>query len=67
MTLPKLLQRLPGGARSAGGTRSLPQLVAWLFIALVALFLTHPTAEQHSVFDGPLPLPAELEPLLPLQ
>jgi hypothetical protein len=38
---------------------------AWLFIVLVALFLTHPTAEQQSVFDGPLPLPAELEPLLP--
>jgi hypothetical protein len=39
--------------------------LAWLFIALVALFLTHPTAEQQSVFDGPLPLPADLEPLLP--
>lgn len=39
--------------------------VAWLFIVLVALFLTQPTAEQLSVFDGPLPLPAGLEPLLP--
>ncbi|WP_168710063.1 hypothetical protein [Massilia sp. Mn16-1_5] len=39
--------------------------VAWLFIILVALFLTQPTAQQHSVFEGPLPLPAELEPLLP--
>jgi hypothetical protein len=39
--------------------------VAWLFIALVALFLTHPAAEQQSVFEGPLPLPAGLEPLLP--
>jgi hypothetical protein len=39
--------------------------IAWIFIALVALFLTQPTAEQQSVFDGPLPLPAELEPLLP--
>ncbi|MFC5476946.1 hypothetical protein [Massilia suwonensis] len=39
--------------------------VAWLFIILVALFLTQPAVEQRSVFDGPLPLPAELEPLLP--
>ena len=39
--------------------------VAWFFIILVALFLTQPAAEQHSVFEGPLPLPAELEPLLP--
>jgi hypothetical protein len=38
---------------------------AWLFIALVALFLTHPSAEPPSAFEGPLPLPAELEPLLP--
>jgi hypothetical protein len=32
----------------------------WLFIALVALFLTHPDAEPRSHFDRPLPLPAEL-------
>lgn len=38
---------------------------AWFFIVLVALFLTQPAAEQRSVFDGPLPLPAEIEPLLP--
>ena len=30
--------------------------VAWIFIVLVAIFLT----EQHSLFDGPVPLPAEL-------
>jgi hypothetical protein len=39
--------------------------IAWIFIALVALFLTQPATEGASVFDGPLPLPAELEPLLP--
>jgi len=38
---------------------------AWFFIILVALFLTQPTAEQYSVFDGPVPLPADIEPLLP--
>jgi len=43
----------------------LRQAIAWAFIALVALFLTHPTAEQHSAFNEPLPLPAGLEPLLP--
>jgi len=43
----------------------LRQAIVWAFIALVALFFTHPTAEQQSAFDGPLPLPAGLEPLLP--
>jgi hypothetical protein len=43
----------------------LRQAIVWAFIALVALFFTHPTAEQQSVFDGPVPLPAGLEPLLP--
>jgi hypothetical protein len=33
---------------------------AWLFIVLVALFLTQPDAGPHSHFDRPLPLPAEL-------
>jgi hypothetical protein len=33
---------------------------AWLFIALVALFLTQPDDEPRSRFDRPLPLPAEL-------
>ena len=48
---------------------TLRQAIAWAFIALVALFfthpITHPAAAQGSVFDGPLALPAELEPLLP--
>lgn len=51
-------------------------VVVWAFIALVALLftqpltqplsqpltqpLTHPTGEPASVFDGPIPLPAEL-------
>lgn len=58
MKLPTLFYRIAGSAAFRGAA-------AWLFIALVALFLTHPTAEQQSVFEGPLPLPAELEPLLP--
>jgi hypothetical protein len=31
-----------------------------LFIALVALFFTSPVNERSSVYDKPLPLPAEL-------
>ena len=59
-----LLRRMLGAGGNPGAPSALRHLVAWAFIALVALFLTHP-AEQHSVFDGPLPLPAGLEPLLP--
>lgn len=36
------------------------QVIVWLFIAVVALFLTNPSGEPHSLFDAPLPLPAEL-------
>jgi len=39
----------------------LRSVVAWLFIGLVALFLTHPTGGPASVFSAPIPLPAELE------
>lgn len=46
------------------GPMRLGSAVAWLFIVVVAVFLTQPTAEQHSVFEEPLALPAELEPLL---
>ena len=36
------------------------QVIVWVFIALVAMFLTNPSGEPHSLFDKPLPLPAEL-------
>jgi len=39
---------------------ALRNVVVWLFIALVALFLTNPSGEPHSFFDKPLPMPAEL-------
>ena len=38
---------------------SLRNVIVWLFIALVALFLTHPSSPA-SVFDAPVPWPAEL-------
>ena len=44
--------------RSRGGI--LRAVVVWLFIALVALFLTHPSTEPPSRFERPIPLPAEL-------
>jgi hypothetical protein len=58
----RYLRRIVAGdkvvARSAMSLRS---VIVWLFIALVALFLTKPSAEPHSVFNKPLPLPAELQ------
>ena len=65
MKLSTLFRRVIDGELAPGVATTLRQVIAWAFIALVALFLTHPTAEQQSAFDGPLPLPAELEPLLP--
>jgi hypothetical protein len=61
MKLPRFFRR-PIGADKPGGA-ALRHAVAWIFIILVALFLT----EQHSLYDGPVPLPAELglEPAAP--
>jgi len=39
---------------------SLRNIVVWLFIALVAAFLTHPAGEPRSALDSPVPWPAEL-------
>jgi hypothetical protein len=49
-----------GDQAVSGGASGQRTGAAWLFIALVALFLTHPDAEPRSYFDRPLPLPAEL-------
>ncbi|MEO7495212.1 MAG: hypothetical protein ABIT83_19725 [Massilia sp.] len=43
----------------AGGAVTMRTIVCALFIALVALFFTSP-ASEHSAYDKPLPLPAEL-------
>ena len=65
MKLPRFLRRLIGGDKSADRAAdraadrraaSMRNAVVWIFITLVALFLT----EQHSLFDGPVPLPPEL-------
>jgi hypothetical protein len=57
----KFLKRIVSGDKAIeGGAMTVRHVIVWLFIALVALFLTNPAGEQHSLFDKPLPLPAEL-------
>jgi hypothetical protein len=57
----RYLRRIIAGDKVvAGNGITLRNVIVWLFIALVALFLTKPSSEPHSVFSKPLPLPAEL-------
>ncbi|MBQ5941176.1 MULTISPECIES: hypothetical protein [unclassified Massilia] len=59
MKITNFLKRLVFGDNALeGSAATLRNIVVWAFIALVALFLTHP--EQASFFDAPIPLPAEL-------
>jgi hypothetical protein len=61
VTLSRFLTRLIAGDRvAAAAAPSLRNVVVWLFIALVALFLTHPSDTPASAFDAPVPWPAEL-------
>jgi len=56
-----IFRRLVQGDHAASGRPGiLRTIVVWAFIALVALFLTHPSGEPASRFDRPIPLPAEL-------
>jgi hypothetical protein len=57
----KYLKRLISGDHVLDSTAaSLRNVIVWLFIALVALFLTQPAASPVSNFDAPVPWPAEL-------
>jgi hypothetical protein len=59
--LSRYLKRLISGDEvMRGNAASLRNIVVWLFIALVAAFLTHPSSDPHSRFDAPVPWPAEL-------
>jgi hypothetical protein len=61
MNLSRFLKRLMhGDAAGRGGAVSLRNVVVWLFIAIVALFLTHPAGGPYGALDGPVPWPAEL-------
>ena len=58
--LSRYLKRLISGDEVTGGNAaSLRNIVVWVFIALVAAFLTHP-AGPRSGPDTPVPWPAEL-------
>ena len=55
------LKRIVYGDNAHGGrAATLRNIIVWAFIALVALFLTKPSSEPVSLFDKPIPLPAEL-------
>jgi len=57
----QFLKRIISGDKAIqGGAMTMRQVIVWVFIAVVAMFLTNPSAEPHSLFDKPLPLPAEL-------
>ncbi|WP_020655490.1 hypothetical protein [Massilia niastensis] len=61
MKITNFLKRLVFGDKATDGSAvNLRNVVVWLFIAMVAAFLTHPAGEQVSMFDKPIPLPAEL-------
>jgi hypothetical protein len=56
----RFLKRLVAGDHVVDSSAaSLRNVIVWLFIALVALFLTHPSSPV-SAFDAPVPWPAEL-------
>jgi hypothetical protein len=65
--LNQFLKRLIAGDSVADGSAaSLRNVIVWLFIAVVATFLTHPAggppgaSSVSSVYDRPVPWPAEL-------
>lgn len=61
MKITQILKRLIAGDNAVdGGAAALRNVIVWLFIALVALFLTNPGGEPRSSFDQPLPMPAQL-------
>lgn len=62
MKISRYLKRIIAGDKAvADGIAALRNVVVWLFIALVALFLTHPAGEPRSIYDKPLPMPAGVE------
>lgn len=59
MKVSDVFKRLITGDNPDGGAAALRNVIVWLFIALVALFLTIPS-EPPSFFDKPIPMPTEL-------
>jgi hypothetical protein len=59
--LSRYLKRLISGDEVMGGNAaSLRNVIVWVFIALVAAFLTQPSGDARSRFDTPVPWPTEL-------
>jgi hypothetical protein len=59
--LSRVLKRLIAGDNAVdGGAAAFRNVIVWLFIAIVATFLTKPAGEPSSFFDKPLPMPAEM-------
>jgi hypothetical protein len=57
-------KRLIGGDSAVGSSAaSLRNIIVWVFIALVAMFLTNPSGGPFSASDTPVPWPAELHGL----
>ena len=54
------LKRLLAGSKAPGPAAALRNAVGWIFIALVALFLTHPSGGPYSAYGMQVPWPAEL-------
>lgn len=68
MNISHFFRRLVYGDNAMDGRSAiLRTAIVWAFIALVALFLTQPSGEPPSLFERPIPLPAELGLELTLQ
>lgn len=64
MSISRFLKRLIAGDSAVGdGAASLRNIIVWVFIALVAMFLTNPSGGPFSASDTPVPWPAELHGL----
>jgi hypothetical protein len=58
----KYLRRIIAGDKVvADSVLTLRNVIVWLFIVLVALFLTNPGGEPRSIFDKPVPMPPGVE------
>jgi len=61
VTISRFLKRLVNGDQAAGGSaRSLRNVIVWIFIALVALFLTQPAGGPFGASGMQVPWPVEL-------
>jgi hypothetical protein len=61
VNISRYLKRLVLGDHAASDhAASLRSIIVWVFIALVAVFLTQPSAGPLSASDTPVPWPAEL-------